>query len=88
MVTKELTIINKLGIHARPAAQFVKLASSFDADIVVEKDGEEVDGKSILGLMMLAVGHGSKITVTAEGKDEQQALYAVGNVGGRKFEED
>ena len=56
MVTKELTIINKLGIHARPAAQFVKLASKFDADIVVEKDGEEVDGKSILGLMMLAVG--------------------------------
>ena len=55
MVTKELTIINKLGIHARPAAQFVKLASKFDADIVVEKDGEEVDGKSILGLMMLAV---------------------------------
>ena len=49
MVTKELTIINKLGIHARPAAQFVKLASKFDADIVVEKDGEEVDGKSILG---------------------------------------
>ena len=60
MVTKELTIINKLGIHARPAAQFVKLASKFDADIVVEKDGEEVDGKSILGLMMLntpAHGH-------------------------------
>ena len=68
MVTKELTIINKLGIHARPAAQFVKLASKFDADIVVEKDGEEVDGKSILGLMMLAVGHGSKITITAEGE--------------------
>ena len=60
MVTKELTIINKLGIHARPAAQFVKLASKFDADIVVEKDGEEDDGKSILGLMMLAVGHGSR----------------------------
>ena len=51
MVTKELTIINKLGIHARPAAQFVKLASKFDADIVVEKDGEEVDGKSILCLL-------------------------------------
>ncbi|MFR4417259.1 MAG: HPr family phosphocarrier protein [Akkermansia sp.] len=49
----------------------------FDADIVVEKDGEEVDGKSILGLMMLAVGHGSKITITAEGKDEQEALNAL-----------
>ena len=88
MVTKELTIINKLGIHARPAAQFVKLASSFDADIVVEKDGEEVDGKSILGLMMLAVGPGSKITVTAEGKDEQQALDALEDLVARKFEED
>ena len=87
MVTKELTIINKLGIHARPAAQF-KLASKFDADIVVEKDGEEVDGKSILGLMMLAVGHGSKITITAEGKDEQEALNALEDLISRKFEED
>ena len=87
MVTKELTIINKLGIHARPA-QFVKLASKFDADIVVEKDGEEVDGKSILGLMMLAVGHGSKITITAEGKDEQEALNALEDLISRKFEED
>ena len=68
--------------------EFVKLASSFDADIVVEKDGEEVDGKSILGLMMLAVGHGSKITVTAEGKDEQQALDALEDLVARKFEED
>ena len=82
------TIINKLGIHARPAAQFVKLASKFDADIVVEKDGEEVDGKSILGLMMLAVGHGSKITITAEGKDEQEALNALEDLISRKFEED
>ena len=81
MVTKELTIINKLGIHARPAAKF-------DADIVVEKDGEEVDGKSILGLMMLAVGHGSKITITAEGKDEQEALNALEDLISRKFEED
>ena len=88
MVTKELTIINKLGIHARPAAQFVKLASKFDADIVVEKDGEEVDGKSILGLMMLAVGHGSKITITADGKDEQEALNALEDLISRKFEED
>ena len=85
MVTKELTIINKLGIHARPAAQFV---SKFDADIVVEKDGEEVDGKSILGLMMLAVGHGSKITIMAEGKDEQEALNALEDLISRKFEED
>ncbi|MEG2248341.1 MAG: HPr family phosphocarrier protein, partial [Akkermansia sp.] len=88
MVTKELTIINKLGIHARPAAQFVKLASKFDADISVEKDGEEVDGKSIMGLMMLAVGHGSKIIVSADGSDEVEALCALEDLIARKFEED
>ncbi|MGV3756968.1 MAG: HPr family phosphocarrier protein, partial [Verrucomicrobiota bacterium] len=56
MVTKELTVINKLGIHARPAAMFVKVANRFDCDIFVEKDGEQVNGKSIMGLMMLAAG--------------------------------
>ena len=59
MPSRELTISNKLGIHARPAAEFVKTASRYDAEIRVEKDGEEVDGKSIMGLMMLAAGHGS-----------------------------
>ena len=56
MLSKEITITNKLGIHARPAAQFVKIANGFDVDITVEKDGEEIDGKSIMGLMMLAAG--------------------------------
>ncbi len=88
MVTKELTITNKLGIHARPAAQFVKLASQYDADILVESDSEEVDGKSIMGLMMLAVGHGSKIIVTAEGPQEVEALAAIEDLITRKFEEE
>lgn len=88
MAKKELTIINKLGIHARPAAQFVRLASKFDSDIMVEKDGEEVDGKSIMGLMMLAVGYGSKILVTATGADENEALAAIEDLISRKFEED
>ena len=88
MLTKEITITNKLGIHARPAAQFVKLASQFDSDIVVEKDGEEVDGKSIMGLMMLAVGHGSFVTITVSGSDEAQALDALEDLIVRKFEED
>lgn len=88
MAKKELTIINKLGIHARPAAQFVRLASKFDSDIVVEKDGEEVDGKSIMGLMMLAVGYGSKIVVIANGSDENEALAALEDLIQRKFEED
>jgi len=88
MTQKDFTIQNKLGIHARPAAQFVKMANRFKADIMVEKDGEEVDGKSIMGLMMLAAGHGSVITVRTEGEDEMSAMEAIGDLIGRKFEED
>jgi phosphocarrier protein len=87
MVKKDFTILNKLGIHARPAAQFVKIANRFEADIFVEKDGDEIDGKSIMGLMMLAAGHGSVITVTAEGSDETIAIEAIAGLIDRKFEE-
>jgi len=87
MPSRELTISNKLGIHARPAAQFVKTASQFKADIRVEKDGEEVDGKSIMGLMMLAAGHGSVLNVVAEGNDAEDALTALEALVGRNFEE-
>lgn len=88
MAKKDFTILNKLGIHARPAAQFVKMANRFKCDIMVEKDGEEVDGKSIMGLMMLAAGHGSIILVSAEGEDENAALEAIGDLIQRKFEEE
>ena len=88
MAQKDFTIQNKLGIHARPAAQFVKMANRFKCNISVEKDGEEVDGKSIMGLMMLAAGHGSVIVVSAEGEDEAAALEAIGDLIGRKFEEE
>ena len=87
--TKELTVVNKLGIHARPAAMFVKTANRFECDIFIEKDGERVNGKSIMGLMMLAAGPGSRLIITAEGQDaaravvELEALVAV-----RKFDED
>ncbi|GAA5495228.1 phosphocarrier protein [Rubritalea squalenifaciens DSM 18772] len=87
MPTKEFTITNKLGIHARPAAQFVKTANAYEADITVEKDGEEVDGKSIMGLMMLAAGHGSLLTITTEGTDADAALQALGDLIARDFEE-
>ncbi|MEO1842729.1 MAG: HPr family phosphocarrier protein [Akkermansiaceae bacterium] len=87
MPSRELTISNKLGIHARPAAQFVKTASRYDAEIRVEKDGEEVDGKSIMGLMMLAAGHGSVLTVMAEGNDAEDALTAIEALVGRNFED-
>jgi phosphocarrier protein len=88
MPSRELTVANKLGIHARPAAQFVKTASRFKAVIRVEKDGEEVDGKSIMGLMMLAAGHGSVLNIIAEGADAEDALSALEALVGRNFEED
>jgi len=78
--TKEFTIPNKLGMHARPAAQFVKRASRYACDVWVEKDDEQVNGKSIMGLMMLAAGQGAKITVTAEGQDAEQAIAELGSL--------
>jgi phosphotransferase system HPr (HPr) family protein len=84
---REFTIRNKLGIHARPAAQFVKTASRFTCEIAVEKDGEQVDGKSIMGLMMLAAGHGSILIVSADGDDAEEALSAIEGLVNRNFEE-
>ena len=88
MITKKLTILNKLGIHARPAAQFVRVASRFSADVTVEKDDESVDGKSIMGLMMLAVGCGADITVTTDGSDEAAAMAALEELVSKKFGEE
>jgi phosphocarrier protein HPr len=87
-LTKELTIVNKLGIHARPAAMFVKTANRFACEIFVEKDGEKVNGKSIMGLMMLAAGPGSKLTVHAEGSDASRALTEIETLLKRKFDEE
>ncbi len=88
MITKQLTILNKLGIHARPAAQFVRVASRFQSDVTVEKDDESVDGKSIMGLMMLAVGWGAEIKVTVDGADEQECLESLEKLVNSKFGED
>jgi phosphocarrier protein len=87
-VCKELTVLNKLGIHARPAAMFVKTANRFDCEIFVEKDGERVNGKSIMGLMMLAAGPGSKLTLLAEGNDAARAVVEIEALVQRKFDED
>jgi len=87
-ITKELVVTNKLGIHARPAAMFVRTANRFDCQIFVEKDGERVNGKSIMGLMMLAAGPGSKLTVQAEGGDAARALIELEALLKRKFDED
>lgn len=88
LVTKDLVVINKLGIHARPAAMFVKIASRFESDIFVEKDGEQVNGKSIMGLMMLAAGPSSRIRVQACGNDATQAVTEIEALLKRKFDEE
>jgi phosphocarrier protein len=71
---REVTIQNRNGLHARPAAMLVKVSSRFRSEIWVEKDGERVNGKSIMGLMMLAAGKGSKLNIVAEGPDADRAL--------------
>jgi len=87
-MTKNFQVSNKLGIHARPAALFVKTANRFHCDIFVEKDGERVNGKSIMGLMMLAAGPGSTVTVHAQGQDAPQALAEIETLIKRKFYEE
>jgi phosphocarrier protein len=87
-IRKELVVSNKLGIHARPAALFVKTANRFACEVFVEKDGEIVNGKSIMGLMMLAAGPGSKLMIQAEGEDAAKAVVEIEALLRRKFDED
>ena len=75
--TIKLKIKNKLGVHARPASIFVRLASTFESDITVEKDEENVNGKSLIGLLMLAAGYHSTIKITATGKDSAEAIATL-----------
>ena len=87
-VSREVVVQNQLGLHARPASMFVKKATCFESEILVEKDGEEVNGKSIMGLMMLAAGPGTTLTVTAEGGDATEALNELEELVNRNFEEE
>ena len=80
-------IVNKLGLHARAAAQFVKTASAFDAELTISKDGQTVNGKSIMGIMMLAAGIGSTIELEASGEDAEALLDALGELIEAKFHE-
>jgi phosphocarrier protein len=77
MIEREATVVNPLGLHARPAAQLVKLATSFDSEVLVVKDGTPINGKSIMGVMMLAAECGSTLTVRATGSDEVAAVAAL-----------
>lgn len=85
---KELTVVNRLGLHARPAAMFVRIASRHRAEIWVSKEGEEVNGKSIMGLMMLAAGQGSKLRIRCDGPDADKALEELEELIKAGFNED
>ncbi|UCD23354.1 MAG: HPr family phosphocarrier protein [Gemmatimonadota bacterium] len=84
-VERKVTIVNRLGLHARPAAEFVKVASKFEAEITVSKDSMEVNGKSILGVMTLAAECGSQLVLRATGADAETALDALADVATRDF---
>jgi len=86
-LAKELVVQNKMGIHARPAAMVVRITNKYKADVFVEKDGEQVNGKSIMGLMMLAAGKGSRVKFMANGADAAQMLTDLEQLFARKFEE-
>jgi phosphocarrier protein len=87
-LTREFEIRNQYGIHARPAALFVKIASRYDADVYVEREGSRVSGKSIMGLMTLEASRGSKLVVTAEGPGAEQLLDELQELIANKFDEE
>ena len=88
MLEREVTILNKVGLHARPAGAFVQIAGNFKSHIEVVKDGTRVNGKSIMGLMMLAAEKGSRLTIIADGPDEAAAVEALAGLINAKFEEE
>ncbi|CAN5412176.1 HPr family phosphocarrier protein [soil metagenome] len=86
--TRSVEIVNKRGLHARASAKFVKMASTFDAEVTVSKDGSTVDARSIMGLMMLAAGPGCCIEIQAEGSEAEPALDALAQLVANRFDED
>jgi phosphocarrier protein HPr len=88
MIEKKATIINKLGVHARAAAKFVKIANRFESSVKIEKDGVVVDGKSILGILTLAAVQGTNIKLSVSGTDEKASLKALVNLVENKFDEE
>ena len=87
-ISKNIEIINKLGMHARAAAQFVQLASSFASHIEIEKDKRRVNGKSIMGVMMLAASKGSEVTLHTNGEDEEESMNKLEELINNRFNED
>ena len=87
MVTRSVTVTNALGMHARAAARFVRAATAFESRILVERHGRVMDGKSIMGLLLLAAPRGAQLTISADGVDEQQAIETLCDLVQRGFEE-
>ena len=87
MITKTATILNRAGLHTRPAAAIVKLASEFQADFFIDKDGFQINGKSIIGVMTLAAAQGTKLDLTFDGPDEEQMADAVTDYFAKGFDE-
>src|SRR5262249_44818488 len=87
-IEKEIAIVNRLGLHARPAAMFVRIASRHRSEVWVSKEGEEVNCKSIMGLMMLAAGQGSKLRIRCEGPDAEKAIEELEELINARFNED
>lgn len=87
-ISRNIEIINRLGLHARAAAQFVQLASNYVSNIEVEKNGRRVNGKSIMGVMMLAAGKGSEITIYTDGEDEEESMNKLEELINKRFNED
>ena len=88
MIERETEIVNQLGLHARAAAKLVHTAGAYQSRVTVAKDGEEVDAKSILGIMMLAASQGCKVTLRCDGKDEEAAMQAVTDLIANRFGEE
>lgn len=85
---KDIVVRNKTGLHARPAAVFVQLANKFESEITIIKDEQQVNGKSIMGILMLAAEKGAKITIMAEGSDAEQAVNELADILSRDIEPD
>jgi phosphocarrier protein len=88
MIERETEIVNRLGLHARAAAKLVHTAGRFESQVMVCRDGEEVDAKSILGVLLLAAGQGSRVIVRCEGQDEEDAMQAVTTLIANRFDEE
>ena len=88
MITKKVVVKNKDGLHARPATLFVKVASKYQSEVTLSKNGREVNGKSIMGVMMLAAAKGSELILKVDGPDEEKALQSLVELFEKKFEEE